>query len=52
MLRKTRMYLPNVPVHVVQGGHNRDDMVLSGRPDDPLLTPFSAEKEIRAILKS
>lgn len=24
MPRKTRIYLPNVPVHVVQRGHNRD----------------------------
>ncbi len=24
MPRKTRMYLPGVPVHVVQRGHNRD----------------------------
>ncbi len=24
MPRKTRMYLPEVPVHVVQRGHNRD----------------------------
>jgi putative transposase len=24
MPRKTRMYLPNIPVHVVQRGNNRD----------------------------
>lgn len=56
MPRKTRMYLPGIPAHVLQRGHNRDACIFAD--DDyqfylealtPVFVPLNSEKLVSGL---